>query len=371
METKYHNTPKTEEGGRQIISFAALDPFIDRLIESPVEKKVGDRMTWGERNKYPHYIKGLCRTVPTLRTVTRGLVDYVCGDSVEASHGLPGREEGSFDRRGTNARKLVKETSQNIADLGGFAWKITQNMDGNTGEIECIPVERIRTDEDNEGFWYSEKWEKGGNDVIFYPRWTKGTKCKESIFYVKLWGEGAYPEPIFAASVKACETERSIDTFHLSNIERGFMGSYVVNFCNGAMPNDQQKKEVERNFTEKFAGKGNAGRIMFAWCKDKDHQTTLQKMEVSDYGEKYKTLEAHCRQQIFTAFRANPNLFGVSTESTGFNSEEYDNAFRLFNRTMVLPIQQQILDAFDTVLGEKGVITIRPFTLDGYTETVK
>jgi hypothetical protein len=131
------------------------------------------------------------------------------------------------------------------------------------------------------------------------------------------------------------------------------------------------KKEVERNFTEKFAGKRNAGRVMFAWAPDREHAPILQKMEVADYGEKYETLSKHCQQQIFTAFRANPNLFGVATESNGFNSEEYEQAFKLFNRTMVKPVQRAILDAFTLIMGQEGVVTIRPFTLDGGDTTVQ
>lgn len=362
-----------EERNEVAISFAAIDPYIERLIESPVERKTSGRWVyWGEKNTYPQYVKGLCKSVPTLRTVTMGMVDYVCGNAIHALRGLDGRAEGAFDRRGTQARELVKKTAANIAHLGGFAWKITLNGNGMIGEIENIPVEYLRMDEDGNNFYYSEKWADGyARNTVIYPRWVAGTKEPESILLVKVWGDELYPEPVFAASVKACETERSIDNFHLGNIERGFMGSYLVNFNGGARPTDQERKEIERNFTEKFGGHRNAGRIMFSWNANVQNRTTFEKMEVADYGEKYKTLSAHCQKQIFTAFRANPNLFGVATESNGFNSEEYEQAFKLFNRTMIQPIQQQIIDALELVMGEKGVLTIEPFTLDGGDITIR
>lgn len=361
---------RNNESG-QVLTFAAIDPAIERLIVSPKETK-GSRewVSWGDRNRYPFYVKGLCREVPTLRSVVLGFVDYVCGDDVVALRGL--RAGGAFDRKGTTAARIVRQTAKSIGELGGFCWKITRNVDRSIGEIEVLPMERVRMNEDGDVFYYSEKWEKGSTlDYVEYPAFVpEFTALGESVLYVKLWGDGTYPEPVYAASVKACETERSIDDFHLGNIERGFMGSYLVNFNNG-VPNDKIKAEVERNFTQKFSGHKNAGRVMFAWSADREHQATLQKMEVSDYGEKYETLSRHCQRQIFTAFRANPNLFGVATESNGFNSEEYESSFRLFNRTMVKPVQRIILDAFDRVLGETGVVTIKPFSLEGADLTVR
>ena len=354
------------------LSFAAIDPTIDKLIVSPRETKSSrEWVQWGDKGRYPFYIKGLCREVPTLRSVVLGFLDYVCGDDVIATRGL--RDGLAFDRKGTTAAQIVRQTAKSIAELGGFAWKITRNNDRTIGELEVLPMERVRMNDECDVFFYSEKWDKGTlSDYVSYPKFIPSAiNITESVLYVKMWGDGVYPEPVYAASVKACETERSIADFHLGNIERGFMGSYLVNINSGGMVSDEMKKEVERDFTEKFAGHRNAGRIMFAWNVDREHQATLQKMEVADYGEKYATLSKYCQQQIFTAFRANPNLFGCASEGqTGFNTEEYESSFLLFNRTMVKPCQRVIIDAFNTIFGESGVVTIKPFTLQGGDTTV-
>jgi hypothetical protein len=92
-------------------------------------------------------------------------------------------------------------------------------------------------------------------------------------------------------------------------------------------------------------------------------------MQVSDFGDKYQSLEKSARQRIFTAFKANPNLFGIPTESLGFSSEEYESAFRLFNRTQIRPIQRKIADAYDKIYGQKGVLTIVPFSMDEESAT--
>ena len=63
-------------------------------------------------------------------------------------------------------------------------------------------------------------------------------------------------------------------------------------------------------------------------------------------------------------------MFGIPTENNGFSAEEYESAFRLYNRTMVRPVQRMIADAYDKIYGQKGVLNIKPFTLDGTNEQI-
>ena len=145
-------------------------------------------------------------------------------------------------------------------------------------------------------------------------------------------------------------------------INNGFSDGLVVNFNNGVPP-DEIKKQIEKAFTEKFSGQQNAGRIIFSWNPDKESQTTVQAPQTRDYGEKYNALASRSRQQIFTAFRANPNLFGIPTDNNGFSNEEYTESFNLYNKTQVRPIQDQIIKAVGMVLGNPSALSIIPFTL--------
>ena len=131
---------------------------------------------------------------------------------------------------------------------------------------------------------------------------------------------------------------------------------------------DKMKKEIEDAINEKFAGAANGGRIMLSFNKNKESATDIVEFEVKDFGERYKALSEHSRQQIFTAFRANPNLFGIPTEGNGFANEQYAESFKLYNRTQIQPVQRLIADTYDKIYSTKGVLTIVPFTMDGETE---
>ena len=66
---------------------------------------------------------------------------------------------------------------------------------------------------------------------------------------------------------------------------------------------------------------------------------------------------------LYTAGLGLSNIFGLST-ATGFSIEEFDSAFKLYNRTSVRPVQRMIADTYDKIYGAKGVLTIIPFSLE-------
>ena len=127
------------------------------------------------------------------------------------------------------------------------------------------------------------------------------------------------------------------------------------------------EQEIIDDLNEMYAGKDNAGRMMVSFSPDRQHSAVIQELKSDDFGAQYDALAKRSRQQIFTSFRANPNLFGIPTESLGFSAEEYESAFRLFNRTHVRPIQRAITDAYEYIFGDQ-VLEIVPFTLDGAGE---
>jgi capsid portal protein len=310
-----------------------------------------------------------------LKSIIDGCVDYVVGDGVSI---LPLNETlapSKMNVKGDTITEQVKDIAGDIFLTGGFALQVIRNAQGGIAEIHYIDMRFLRTNKECNVFYYSENWNKGGRkNVIVYPAFMPNldwnvlsdkerNRHASSILFVKKSNKRTYPVPCYAAAIKACEMERCIDNFHLNSINNGFTSSYIINFNNGT-PTDEQKQEIEDTFNEKFSGHENAGRIGFSWNPNKESATTIEKVDVDDFGEKYKSSATNSRQKIFTAFRANPNLFGIPTDSLGFSQEEYESSFRLFNRTMIRPVQMMIADAYDKIYGRVGVLTITPFSME-------
>lgn len=357
----------TNNTKRVVVSFAAINPRLETNIVRPDEVKAAgkDWVSWGKNNDYPEYLLSLRRGAATLKAVIDGICDYVVGDKIEGRYPFSGKY---VNRKRDTWRSFVRNLSRDWATYGALAYEVIRSAAGQVVELNWVDVRYIRTNEDRSAFWYSEDWAKrwGKKTDMVIPAYIEdATDIKSSLVYVTNTDAQVYGECPFEGAVIAAELERDIDEYHLNNMENGFTGSYIVNFNNG-VPEDEVKEEIERQFNKKFSGHHNAGRIVFSWNDSRDSQTTLQELKTTDFSDRYNALSKRSRQQIFTAYRANPNLFGIPTESLGFSSEEYDAAFKLFNRCTVQPIQQTILAAI-AVAGDWGV-KITPFSLEGDSE---
>lgn len=376
------SSTKQNNSRRSAFSFAAIDSYLETNIVSPVEKVLAgrDMVEWGTRNAYPDYLLDLYNNVPTLRSIINGNIDYVAGDDVTI---MPLQEEFTnqeMNRRGDTIREQVKDIAKDFEIYGGFALQVIRNLAGEVAEVYYIDMRYLRTNKEGDVFYYSEKWGKSSRtDMVVYPaflpkiEWEKlsdeeRNRQASSILFVKNVHTQVYPAPLYAASVKACEIERLIDEFHLSDINNHFVSSAIINFNNGD-PGQEIKSEIERDFNEKFCGASNGGRVAFSWNPNKESATDIVEFKMEDFGERYKALSQHSRTQIFTSFRAIPLLFGLTSEAnTGFSTEEFEQSFKLYNRTQIQPVQRMICDTYDKIYGQRGVLTIRPFSLGGDTE---
>ena len=376
------SSTKQNNSRRSAFSFAAIDSYLETNIVSPVEKVLAgrDMVEWGTRNAYPDYLLDLYNNVPTLRSIINGNIDYVAGDDVTI---MPLQEEFTnqeMNMRGDTIREQIKDIAKDFEIYGGFALQVIRNLAGEVAEVYYIDMRYLRTNKEGDVFYYSEKWGKSSRtDMVVYPaflpklEWEKlsdeeRNRHASSILFVKNVHTQVYPAPLYAASVKACEIERLIDEFHLSDINNHFVSSAIINFNNGD-PGQEIKSEIERGFNEKFCGASNGGRVAFSWNPNKESATDIVEFKMEDFGERYKALSQHSRTQIFTSFRAIPLLFGLTSEAnTGFSTEEFEQSFKLYNRTQIQPVQRMICDAYDKIYGQRGVLTIRPFSLGGDTE---
>lgn len=302
---------------------------------------------------------GLYQDVATLQTIINGTVDFICGDDVQCT--VPGFDK-VVNRDGETIRDIVKKIALDEMIFGGFALQIIKNYVGGNAEIYALDFMKVRTNEKNEIIYYSDDWSKWGAKYLVYPKYKAGDENPTSVYYHKGHiTRSTYPIPMYAAAIIPCELEKSINQFHLNNINNGFMSNLIINFNNG-QPADDQKEEIERNINEKFSGYQNAGRILISYNDSDENKTTVERLSGDDFDEKYQALAERSREQIFTSFRANSALFGIN-HSTGFSENEFNESFKLYNRTVVRPIQNDIVDVFDRIFGFEGSVVITPFRL--------
>lgn len=347
------------------LSFAAINRYYEDNIISGEEKETTGHhyVAWGDENKYPMYLYSLFLECPTLQSIINASADFVCGDDCHINNPM---FDIQINRKGETIEDLIKWIAVDYMIYGGFAINVLRNNKGDIAELHYIDFKNIRSDKHNEVFYYSEHFSKKylrSNKVIPLKKFEQGSREASSIYYFKNSHTTTYPIPIWGASVISCEIEKSIDKYHLNNINNNFMTDFIVSLNNG-VPSEEAQSEIEDMFNEKFSGTENAGRVLIAYSSDKEHAPEILKIDRDDIGERYKVLAERCRSQILTSFRISPILAGITTDGKGFAEEQYAEAFKLYNRTSILPIQKLICRAFDNIFNSKDMLVIEPFTLD-------
>lgn len=337
--------------------FASLNPYLERNIILPTESNIKGQnfVEFGDRNQYPNYIWKLYSSVSTLQSIINGTVDYVLGD------GITSKIPTLSDR---DAKKLVNDIAQDLLIYGGCYLQVRRNLLGEVAKVDTIDFRNMRTDKKNELFYYSDDFSNGKSygrcKMHIYPAFNDENV---SIYYSKNNKHQTYPIPIWGSAVLAAEIENNINQYHLNNLENGFAPTSVVSFNNG-VPTDEIREEIEKAFDEKYTGYENGGRVLINFADDKDHSVDIKTIDVPEYGERYKALAERSQQQLFIAFRASKNLFGSCFDGIGFNSQEYADCFKLYNKTVVQPLQKKIIDMISEIYGVEDAIEIKPFTIN-------
>ena len=353
------------------LAFAATEKEWDSIIPKLVEtENVKNYVLYGKDNLYPEYLYSLFSDVTTLQTIIEGTADYVTGNDVKCNVSGFNNE---INTKGDTMRELVRLCARDFLIYGGFTINVIRNKVGDVRELYYIDFRYIRSSKKNDLFWYSEDFGKKyirNSKTVVYPKFIPEARdVASSILYVKNNKTTTYPIPRYSGSIKACEIEKKIDTYHLASLENGFAGSYIFNFLNG-IPTDEVKREIEKNITEKFCGASNSGRILINFANGADNAAKIEKLEAEDFGEKYESLAKRSKEQIFTAFRAQPILFGMMKENNGFSQDEYLQAFAIYNRTVVKSVADTIIEAIDKIFGIKNSVKITPFSVEVADDTL-
>ena len=169
--------------------------------------------------------------------------------------------------------------------------------------------------------------------------------------------------PSYISATDAINTEIEIQNYHLNAIHNGFAVNAIVNFNNG-IPDDNERQEIEEKINQKFAGSNNAGRTLISWNEDKDKATTVERLESDNLDKKFAQLAKDTQEAIFVAHRiTSGTLLGRLPTNTGFTKNEYREAFEVFNATVIVPYQKQIISVLNKIYPEK-TIEISPFVIN-------
>jgi hypothetical protein len=140
-----------------------------------------------------------------------------------------------------------------------------------------------------------------------------------------------------------------------------------VGFSNG-IPTEEERRTIERQLNAKFAGSGNAGKILITFNDGKETAPVIEPIQMNDAQSAWEGMSKQAVNQILAGHRVtSPILFGIRSEGGGLgnNADELRDAYSLFNNTVVIPFQNTLLK------GLEKIFRVNDINLDLYFKSLK
>ena len=228
--------------------------------------------------------------------------------------------------------------------------------------VNLLRAEKCNKDGEIEGYYYSDNWEDTRNYVPKrIPAFGYSNEQVE-ILYSKPYAVGMkyYSLPDYQGGLPYAKLEEEIADYLINEVQNGFSGTKVVNFNNG-VPTEEQQQIIKGKVLSQLTG-SRGQKVIVAFNNNQESKTTVDDLPLNDAPDHYTYLSEECVKKIMLAHNVtSPLLFGLGS-ANGFssNADEIKNASILFDNMVIKPIQDQIIEAFDRILGYNG-ITLKLF----------
>ena len=256
-------------------------------------------------------------------------------------------------------RKMVLDRKM----FGQFAVQVHYN-DKHNKIIKAyhIPVNLLRAekcDKDGNitGYYYSDNWDDTKKFAPIRFGAFGYSKDKIEILFSKPYTVGMkyYAYPDYQGSLPYTLLEQEIADYLINEVHNGFSGTKVVNFNNG-IPTDEQQSIISNKVLDKLTG-SRGQKVIVAFNNNAESKTTVDDIPLNDAPEHYTYLSEECLKKIMLGHNVtSPLLFGVaSTNGFSSNADELKNSSILFDNMVIRPFQEELLDAFDSILAFNGI----------------
>ncbi len=348
-----------------------------------VEKSNQDWVSFGEDNLYPNYLLELFLGSAINGALVKSIGAMIYGEGLAATNVDESESTKESYLRLTELLHnsdddVLKDLAMDLKLFGGCYVNVIWSRDrSKIAKIKHIPAQYIRSgkmvDGEVDTYYYSADWskyKKGEYRPTPYRAFSTEDRSNASqILMIRDKNPALFYgfAPDYVAATDWIQMELEIAQFHLSNITSGMTPSMHVGFSNG-VPTEEERRTIERQLNQKFAGSGNAGKILITFNDGKETAPVIEPIQMNDAQSAWEGMSKQAVNQILAGHRVtSPILFGIRAEGGGLgnNADELRDAFSLFSNTVIVPFQSTL------IRGLEKIFKVNDINLDLYFKSLK
>jgi len=348
-----------------------------------VEDSKNDWISFGKDNLYPNYLLDLFLGSAINGALIKSIGAMIYGEGLAATNADETTDTKESYLRLTELLHnsdddVLKDLAMDLKLFGGCYVNVIWSRDrSRIAKMKHIPAQYIRSgkmiDGEIDTYYYSADWSKVKKQEYrprAYAAFNTDDRTQASqILMIRDKNPALFYgfAPDYVAATDWIQMELEIAQFHLSNITSGMTPSMHVGFSNG-VPTDEERRTIERQLNAKFAGSGNAGKILITFNDGKETAPIIEPIQMNDAQSAWEGMSKQAVNQILAGHRVtSPILFGIRAEGGGLgnNADELRDAFSLFTNTVVIPFQNTLLKGLDKIF------RVNDINLDLYFKSLK
>lgn len=318
------------------------------------ESKYEDFIRYGDDNLFPNFLIKLSNTSDIHNAIISSKVDYICGSGPTYDKKTDSKTDKFFEsvNRFEDFETFFKKIVYDYVIFGGFAIEVIKRKNGTDelfhrdfSRMRCGKMDELRQIND---FYYSSDWinyKRKQFTPIPFVKYTENSKDITSLIYYSDYrpGQDYYPLPAYVAALASIATNAEISNYHLAHIQNGMSPSFMINFPNG-IPTDDERRKIERQINDKFVGSDSAGKIIITFSEDSTRAPLIQTISPSQLDKQFIQLEASTQQSILSGHKVNnPLIVGIPTPGKLGGSNEFKDAFNIYDSTIITPMKNTVL----------------------------
>ena len=289
--------------------------------------------------------------------------------------------EYTVNRRGDTSDDIHALVCKDVAKYDGFALHVNYNIFGDIVEVQHIPFENCRLQEEDENGYVGK--------IAIHPDWT-GRKIrdgktikveKKNIDYIDvfnprknviyeqiraaggienykgqiLWVSGAgnfvYPVPRADRVATEMSTDEGLANVKFRNVRCNFMPSGMIVTKKGSSVNfDEEGKPIpddeneDTGFSEtikQLQGDTNAGKLLEVTLNSDEDKPEFIDLNSKNYDKEFTVTDASVVERIYSAFGQEP-WYCIRIGKLGFSGDILEDAFEYYNS--IVSRQQRLIE---------------------------
>lgn len=180
----------------------------------------------------------------------------------------------------------------------------------------------------------------------------------------------SYALPGYFGALNYIESDIEVSKHVLGNAQTGFSASKLITLPDGT-PTDDEKRQVERKFTDRFSG-SDGKKFILSFVNDSSRKPIVEDLGASDITkEDFSNVDKIIQQNLYAGHQITaPDLFGISTPGQLGTRQQMRDSYEIFKNTYVNDKQVYLEQVFNLLAklhgatAELQIVPVEPIGID-------